>query len=308
MGNKTGDNTPAFAAAISAAQSAGGGIVAVPAGTYDFATGSPTSIQIDGTVPIALAGAGRGNTELVELTRRKDLLSISCDGSIVQDLSFDTETHSGGHGIGVRANDTTVQRVAVTSGTLAFGFYYAGPPDAQPGNGLYNTGNVVNDVTLDDHIKSDGFSFSFQKDATISNVVHTGSRLSLYADTDVTVTNYQYTPGGNGANAGWVISSPCDHITIDNFVSSGEGGQIRNAPNESRMNSYITIDDEQMTGGSSERLLIGDVTNLVVENSALQQLEFSPNLTTQGVVSATTYSKLVKKPQHGGTVDVTISG
>ena len=306
-GSGTGDNAPAFAAAIAAAQGAGGGIVSVPAGTYTFSTGSPTSIQIDGTVAITLAGAGRDTTKLVETTRRKDLLSIHCDGTTVQDLSFDTDTYSGGHGIGDGANDTTVQRVAVDSGTLTFGIYYPGPPGAKPGNGMYDTGNVINDLVLDDHVKSDGFSFAFQQQASISNVVHTGSRISLYADSFVTITNYHYTPGIAGAEAGWVISTPCDHITITNFVSSGQGGQIRNAPNESRMNSDITINGEQMTGGPSYRLLIGDVTGLLVENSTLDELLISPNLTAQGTVADTTYTKVVKRPQRGGTIDITFS-
>ncbi len=305
-GNGTGDNTSAFAAAIAAAQQTGSGsIVSVPAGTYTFSTGSPTSIQIDGTIPIVLSGAGRDTTRLVELTRRKDLLSLRSDGTTVQDLSFDTQTNTGGHGIGDGSNNTTVQRVAVSSGPLAFGIYYSGPPGAQPGNGLYDTGNVVDTVVLDDQIKSDGFSFSFQTNASISNVVHTGSRISIYGDSFVTITNYQYTPGSQGANAGWVVSSPCDHITINNFVSSGQGGQIRNAPSTARINTDITVNGERMTGSHNNRLLIGDVTNLVVENSTLDAIVISPQHTTQGTVSSTTYTSVTKKPLNkGATINV----
>jgi hypothetical protein len=304
IANGTGDNTPAFARAIAAAQAAGGGIVSVPAGTYDFVTGSPTSIQIDGTTPITLAGAGRGSTKLVEMTYRKDLLSIRCDGTTVQDLTFDTQTHTGGHGIGDGASDTLVQRVAVYSGTKTFGIYYMGPPGAHPGDGLYDQGNVLNDIILNDEVKSDGFSFSFQKNAAISNVVHTGSRISLYADSGVTITNYQYTPGSYGANAGWVISTPCDHITINNFVSSGQGGQIRNAPDMTRVNSYITINGEKMTGPSSSRLLIGDVENLLVENSSLEGIVISPKFIAQGTVETSTYTSVTKRPAKGATVDI----
>jgi hypothetical protein len=302
IGNDTGDNTPAFSAAIAAAQGAGGGIVSVPAGTYLFVTGSPASIQIDGTVPITFAGAGRATTKLVEFTRRKDLLSVKCDGTVVEDLAFDTVTNSGGHGLGDGANNTTVERIQINSGTLAFGIYYPGPPGALPGNGLYSTGNVINDVILNDEIKSDGFSFSFQKNGAVSNIVHTGSRISLYGDSYVTVTNYKYTPGNFGATAGWVISTPCDHITITNFVSSGQGGQINNAPNTARVNQSITINGERMTGGPTFRMIIGDVQGLLVENSALDAIIISPSIIAQGTVTSTTYTSVTNKP-HSGAVD-----
>jgi hypothetical protein len=179
-----------------------------------------------------------------------------------------------------------------------------GPPGAHPGDGLYDQGNVLNDIILNDEVKSDGFSFSFQKNAAISNVVHTGSRISLYADSGVTITNYQYTPGSYGANAGWVISTPCDHITINNFVSSGQGGQIRNAPDMTRVNSYITINGEKMTGPSSSRLLIGDVENLLVENSSLEGIVISPKFIAQGTVETSTYTSVTKRPAKGATVDI----
>ncbi len=244
---------------------------------------------------------------LVELTLKKDLFSNHCDGVTVEDLTFDTQTHSGGHGIGDGGSNTTVQRVRVISGTRTFGIYYPGPPGAHPGDGQYDTNNVINDVILNDHLKSDGFSFSFQKNGSISNVQHTGSRISLYADSFVTVTNYTYTPGSFGGTAGWVISTPCDHITITNFVSSGQGGQINNAPDMARVNQSITINGERMTGGGTFRLLIGDVQNLLVENSSLDQIVISPKNIAQGTVTSTTYTKVVHRPQRGATDAITFS-
>jgi hypothetical protein len=302
VNNGTGDNTAAFGSAIAAAQAAGGGIVSVPAGTYMFVSGSPASIQIDGTVPITFAGAGRSTTKLVEFTKRRDLLSIKCDGTIIENLAFDTRTYSGGHGLGDGANNTSVQGIQVTSGTETFGILYAGPAGAKPGNGLYSTGNVINDVILSDEFKSDGFSFAFQKNGSVSNVVHTGSRISIYADSFVTVSNYQYTPGSFGATAGWVISTPSNNITITNFVSSGEGGIINNAPTAARVNVTITINGERMTGPTTNRLLIGDVKGLLVENSALDGIVISPSQIAQGTVTTTHYTSVVNKP-HKGAVD-----
>jgi hypothetical protein len=311
--NDTGDNTPAFHAAIAAAQTAGAGSeVYVPSGTYTFASGSPASIQITGSVPIILAGAGRDSTKLVELTERKDLLSIRCDGTTVQDLSFDTQTYNGGHGIGDGANYTTVQRVAVYSGTETFGIYYMGPPGAHPGNGLHSEGNVVNDVILNDHYTGDGWSFSFQDNASVSNVVHTGSRITLYADTNTTVTNYNYTPGNYGATAAFVISTPCVNLTITNFTTAGEGGQIKTAPDQARVNQNITINNEQMTatapaGQPPYRLLIGDVQGLTVENSSLQNITIAPKIIAQGTVTNTTYTGVTNRPAKGATDDITFN-
>ena len=306
-GDGTGDNTAAFKAAIAAAQSAGGGTVSVPSGTYMFSTGSPASIQIGGTVPITLAGAGRDTTTLVEMTNRKDLLSVRCDGTTVQDLTMDTQTYDGGHGLGDGANNTLVQRVQVVSGTQTFGIYYSGPPNATPQNGLHSTGNVVNDIILNDHYTGDGWSFSFQDSASITNVQHTGSRITLYADTNTTVTNYYYTPGTHGATAGFIMSTPCNNLTVTNFVTSGEGGQIKTAPDQARVNQNITINGEQMTGGATFRLLIGDVQNLLVENSALDGIVIAPKIVAQGTVTSSTYTSVTHRPQGGALDEITFS-
>jgi hypothetical protein len=307
-GNGTGDNTAAFQAAIAAAQVAGSGsIVSVPAGTYTFSTGSPASIQIDGTVPITLQGAGRDTTTLQELTGKKDLLSMKCDGTVVQDLTLDTQTFNGGHGLGDGANNTTVQRVRVLGGTRAFAIYYPGPPGATPNNNMHSTGNVVDDLILNDNFTGDGWSFSFQSNASISNVQHTGSRITLYADTSTMVTNYNYTPGTHGATAGFIVSTPSSNLTITNFVTSGQGGQLKTAPDLARVNQNITINGEVMTGGPTFRLLIGDVQGLLVENSTLDNITIDPKIIAEGTVTSSTYTGISSRPQGSGVNDITFS-
>jgi polygalacturonase len=307
-GNGTGDNTAAFRAAIAAAQAGAGNTVYVPAGTYAFATeGFPASIQIDGTVPITFEGASESTTILMETVTRRDLLSVKCNGTTVEDLTLNTQTYNGGHGLGVGASGTTVDNIHVLSGTETFGIYYSGPPGATPGNGLHSDGNVVENIILDDEYKGDGWSFSFQNDASITNVQHTGSRITLYADTNTTVTNYYYTPGTHGATAGFVISTPCVHLTITNFETSGEGGQIKTAPDPARENQYITINGEVMTGGSKFRLLIGDVTNLLVENSTLDNIIIAPHIIAQGTVTSTTYTSVVDRARAGAVDDIVFS-
>ena len=304
----TGDNTAAFHAAIAAAQAAGdGSIVSIPAGTYMFTTGSPASIQIGGTVPIVLAGASRDTTKLVEATINKDLISVKGSWTVVQDLALDTQTYNGGHPIGDGASYTTIQRMNIVDGTNTFGIYLSGPPKAHPGNGLYSEDNVVNDVILNDHYAGDGFSFSFQDHGTVSNIVHTGSHITLYGDENTTITNYNYTPGAFGRTAGFIISTPCDNMTITNFVTSGEGGQIRTAPTVARVNQNIVINGEVMTGSSAMRLLIGDVQGLLVENSTLKGIMVTPTIIAQGMVHATTYTSVTNRPQKSGVIKITYS-
>jgi hypothetical protein len=300
------DNTTAFAAAIAAAQNAGAGsIVFVPAGTYTFSTGDPPSIHIVGTVPIVFEGAGQGSTTLRELTRRRDLLSVHCNGVTVENMTLDTQTFDGGHGLGVGGSYTLAQDLTVLGGDLTMAIYYPGPPGSHPGTTTtYSEYNVVNNLTLNDHYQGDGWSFSFQDHGSISNVNHTGSRITIYADTNTTITNYTYTPAVFGATAGFIVSTPNVNLTINHFVTSGQGGQIKTAPNQARVPQNITINDEVMTGGPSFRLLIGDVQGLLVENSTLDNITIDPRFEADGQVQSTTWTGITSRPQ-GGTIDIT---
>ena len=116
----------------------------------------------------------------------------------------------------------------ILGGPNHFAIYYAGPKGAKPLAPLYNTGNVVNNLILNELDCNDGFSWSFQQNSSITNVTHTGSRLALYVDQSTTVTDYRYTPGAQqcGARNGFWLTPPADNITITNFTSSGEGGKV----------------------------------------------------------------------------------
>ena len=176
-----------------------------------------------------------------------------------------------------------------------------------PSNGLRSACNAVNDVIINDQYTGDGFSFSFQKNGSISNIVHTGSHITIYGDSNLTITNYNYTPGAFGATAGFIISTPCSNITITNFTSSGEGGWIRNSPTAARVCTNITINGEVMTGGGSNRLLIGDVKNLLVENSTLDHIIISPTIIAQGTVTTSTYTAVIVRIQGSGVDQITFS-
>lgn len=272
----TNDSTVAIMNAIAAAQANGGGTVYFPAGSYHVGIVG-TNIAIKTGPAITLAGAGMNQSTIVETVLNKDLLGVNVDGMVVEDLGFDTATYAAGHCIGVVANNTTLERVKLVSGTRTFAIYYAGPPGAKPTNPIYNTGNQMLDSIITDSVNDDGFSYSFQQNGVIRNIIHTGSRLALYVDKNVTVTDYQYSPntesGQNPSNQnGFWITPPSDSITIRNFVSRGQGGII--GQNTTRISTNIAIIGEQLLdtnackGAGACMLQIGDVNGLTVQNGS----------------------------------------
>jgi Pectate lyase superfamily protein len=314
-GNGSSDNTAAFARAITAAQSRGGGIVFVPPGRYSFSGSkapNPASILIQGTVAITLQGAGRDVTSLVEAVPGRGLLSVLTDHTIVADLTLDTQTKGGGAAIFLRANHTSLLRTRVLGGAHHFAIYYAGPATATHAVPTYNVGNTVNDLVLNDLDCNDGFSWSFQEDSSISNVVHTGSRLALYVDVSTTVTNYQYTPGPQqcAARNGFWLTPPANDITIVNFVSSGEGGKVSvTGPGDlGRAADNVTIRGLTLTG-TGDQLAIGNVRNLVLDDCNLgdNPIVIVAQQIAQGIISHCTYSQLVRRAAPGALVSLTVT-
>jgi hypothetical protein len=277
------DCLPAITQAVQKVDAAGSGTVYFPAGHF-LVNGI---VDVEAGKPIDIAGAGRDQSILTE-GRSSQLLKIRRDGVVVQDLTIDTQTNDGRAAIAVVANHTTLQRAHVLCGDLSFCLYYAGPQGATPINATYNTGNQVLDITIDDHYHDDGFSWSFQQAGTISNITHTGSRLALYVDKDVTVTNYSYTPGPQAPRGtdGFYLTPPSDSVTIKGFVSQGSGGIIGSfhptAKNGSvpRVSSNIVIDGEQVLH-SGNQLAVGDVLGLTIENcrfAGSSQMVIKPTL------------------------------
>src|SRR4029077_17582925 len=103
---------------------------------------------------------------------------------------------------------------------------------------------LLNDI-VSDLVQNDGISWSFQENSLIENLQHTGSRLALYIDRYATVQNETYRPGPQGGGtAGFWISAPSDHITINNFTSYGMGGII--SDNGVDVSTNITISNERL--------------------------------------------------------------
>lgn len=253
------DNAQAFQEAINAGV---GHTVCVPAGTWKLAS------TVDITSQEVFEGAGRGRTFLVETHPAHNLLRVSADGTIVQHMTLDTQTFNGGIPFASGASHVTLRNARILSGNQPghFAVYFAGPKGATVSAPVYSTGNVITDVVINDTICDDGLSWSFQRDGTIDNVQETGSRLALYVDNGTTVTNYRYRPGPcTKADDAFWITPPSRNITIDNFVSAGQGGEVCPNIQSGRSCADIVIANERAT----DTLHIGNVIGLSVRGSAV---------------------------------------
>jgi len=295
--------------AVNAAQRAGGGVVRFPAGRYLDDSSIPVIVN-PGSV-VRFQGAGAGVTTIVKEAgrARPTILRIADPGVVVSGLSFDSAGVSGGGAVVlVTTSHVTISHDEITGGpSTAWPLRFAGGKGtATPTDPTYATGNVVNglDLTDDPPPDDDGLDFSFQEHGSISNVTENGSRLGLYVDRDVSVTNYHFTPNpaaiGN-EQTGWYITAPSSDITITNFVTSGHGGVIGRIPTAQprAANSNITIDHEVMTDLASG-IVIGDVQGLVIKDSTLARVHIDPRVVAEGAIIDSTWSdiQIVKTPTN----------
>ncbi len=278
-GDGVQDNSSAFNAAIAAVQQSGGGTVMVPPGVYAFlptTSQSSASVVIHPGPPVRILGSNESTTRLVEHVSDKLLLAVFADQSRVAQLTLDSESHHGGPALTVQASDTIVRDDTILGQNFTgpvvhglggtFAIFYNGKPGSTMQHPLYEVGNLVHDVVIHDGVDNDGFSFSFQEDAIIRNVQHTGSRLSLFVDNGVTVTNYIYTPNSACLNAanGFYITAPSENITIDGFTSTGQGGKVSGVGNP-YVSTDIRISGERLLNPGYS-LVVANVDGLTITN------------------------------------------
>ncbi|MHB8453686.1 MAG: glycosyl hydrolase family 28-related protein [Acidiferrobacterales bacterium] len=310
------DDTAVITQSIAQAQANGGGTVYFPPGTYlvgASATSGSSSLSISSGPSITLAGAGMTRSTLVETDSAEDLLDMHVDGMVVEDLGFNTALYGAGHCVGAIANNITLERVNLVDGSRAFSVYLAGPAGASASNLIYNTGNQILDSTITDSINDDSLSFSYQQNGAIRNIIHTGSRLALFMDQNVTVNDYQYAPDSSGSQSasvqnGFYITPPTSGVTIRNFVSSGQGGVI--GPNSAgRISSNITIIGETLLNPGYS-LYIGDANGVTIENgslvgngSGIGRLAFVPDIAASNVaIDNMTLQAVTFDPQASASV------
>ena len=208
-------------------------------------SGIGSGIEIRAGRALTIAGAGAGLVTITNTNASGGLLSIRADHTVVENLTLDAQSANSRQALGVIANYVTVQFCRILGGSQFFAIYYAGPAGATPSAPAYNSGNRLLGDSVNDLTTNDGISWSFQQYSLIENLVHTGSRLALYVDRYVTVQNEIYRPGPQGGGtAGFWISAPSDHITINNFTSYGMGGII--SDNGLDVSTNITIANERL--------------------------------------------------------------
>jgi Pectate lyase superfamily protein len=314
-GNGTTNCYAGLQAAINAAQAAGGGTVYLPPGTYRV--GSSRPLVIAQGPGVTLTGENAATTSIVAGTASPTLLMVKADHAVVSNLTFDSSTVHGGHAVvTVTASYDRVDHCRIlggpgTSWPLRFA---GGQGSASPAHPSYATGNTIDSLFLHDYApgRNDGLDFSFQQDAMLSNIQQIGSRLGLYVDRDVKVTNYTFTPEPtlSSGTYGYYITPPSYDITIEGFTTSGNGGKIGPTPpglSTPRTNVNITIDHERMTQ-EGYSIVIGDVAGLVIRDSVLQMVKIVPNVGAQGVIEGTTYTRITQSGAVGASISIEGAG
>ena len=245
-------------------------------------------------------GAGRDSTFLVQTRPDHNLLRVSADGTVVQNLTLNTQTFNGGIPFSSGASHVTLRNSRILSGDQPghFAIYFAGPKGATVSAPVYSVGNAITDVVINDTICDDGLSWSFQRSGAIDNVSETGSRLALYVDSGTTVRDYRYTPGPCArADNGFWITPPSQHITIANFISSGSGGMVCPNIQAGRTCADIVLVNERAAG----ILAIGNVTGLYVTGTAVGEVWAH---TTSGAFGTWKSSTPVTAHCDGGVIKI----
>jgi hypothetical protein len=176
--------------------------------------------------------------------------------------------------------------------------------------GYYHYGNIARNLTLlgQGSAGDDDLDLSCQKDDYISNITDTGFGTVLYYTQNMTIDGYNYTPGNELSPPGWDINDS-SNVTINNFTTSGPGGQVKNGDYPS---SNITLTNETMTTPGFN-INIGDVTNMNINDSHLQTIRLSPEGTTtsangeeagiNGLVFTKSTGTLQCSPSNGSVIN-----
>jgi len=195
----TSNCAPGIQDAIDAAQRVNDGIVRFPPGHY--LDDSPEALVIAPGRSIRFQGATSELSEVVKKAPRRHptILRVEASDTVVSGITFDSSGVSGGGAVVlVTCGHVSILQDRILGGaSTAWPLRFAGGSGtATPAHPTYATGNVVNGLVLidDPPPADDGLDFSFQEDGSISNVTEYGSRLGLYVDRNVNVSNYHFTP------------------------------------------------------------------------------------------------------------------
>lgn len=318
-GSGVRDSTVGIRSAIAAAEATPGtSTVYFPAGTYllNDNDGATVDFKITGPNTVDVLGAGRLRTKIVEevgtvaypgITNPKTVFVFEqTTGNVFSGLTIDTQTYNAGDPVHDFGNATTIEHATFLGAhnPNAFALRVTAVCNDQPGSpqyGVHRSGNLVHDIILSGEGTGGNadLDFSCQWNGRVSNITDTGWGIALYIDQNVTVANYAFTPGTYEKSApAWYVTD-LDYISLNNFVTSGLGGIIKNPTGVS---SHITINHEQMTN-PNEYLTVGDAAAVTIANSSIAGLLIAPVVSTNGLtVTNSSVGSVTCKPRPGASI------
>jgi hypothetical protein len=308
------DSTVGIRSAIAAAEATAGiSTVYFPAGTYllNDNDGAAVDFKITGPNTVDVLGAGRLRTKIVEKVGTVAYPGISnpktvfvfeqTTGNVFSGLTVDTQTYNAGDPVHDYGNDTTIEHATFLGANNANAFALRVTAVCNRQDGVHRSGNLVHDITLSgEGIGGNAdLDFSCQWNGRVSNITDTGWGMAIYIDQHVTVDNYAFTPGTYEKSApGWYVTDS-NYISLNNFVTSGLGGIIKNPTDVS---SHITINHEQMTN-PNEWLTVGDAAAVTIANSSIAGLLIAPAVSMNGLtVTDSSIGSVTCKPQPGASI------
>jgi Pectate lyase superfamily protein/PKD domain len=312
------DSTLQVQSAIDAAQAAGSGnVVYFPTGNYVFfkKISAGDSLSVNGSSAVTLQGDGASASVLIEGVG-KNLLAVNTDGTVVTGLKLDAQpnamTSHAQAALVMAASNTLLENSTILGGPNSFAVFYPGPPGATKSNIIYDTGNNIDNISIDDQWNRDGFSYSFQENGLVQNVTHTGSRMAIFVDKNIEVDNYTYHPGAQTRSTqGFWITAPSDGVTINGFDTYGNGGTIGSGGSPS---TNITIKNETYHNGGGFHLTVGEVKGLTVDTCNFgtnNELRFIDNHQATGVLvencSSLPVVRFAQPARQPGTVQATFA-
>jgi hypothetical protein len=307
----TRDSTVGIQKAITAAEDDPGSTVSFPAGRYvlDDPGAGQTAFVID-RATVHIVGAGAATTTIVQeagaksgLARGQGIFRIStphkqetggADGSSITGLTLDSASYDGGTPILDSANNTTISQDTVqgprSDKTYNKGQFAVRVITVCQHDDLaekHRSDNTVSNLVLSGAGKAGNtdLDLSCQENDTVSNITDTGNGMDVYIATNVSINGLVFHPGpGLNHPEPYIIVGPTNNVTIANVTSYGLGGKLQQNPKGGSPIVGTTITNEQMLGGSTYALTIGDADNTKIVGSKLGRLVIAPDNPQSGLV------------------------
>jgi hypothetical protein len=303
------DSTSAIRDALSAAEQTPGATVYFPAGRYllDQKTKGDAAFVLSEHA-VNLLGAGASRTTIVQEVGAKNgysqgqgIFEIRTggngqpgggDGSTISGLTLDSATYDGGTTILDFGNNTTISDDVILGPRSShdynkdqFGLRVLDICNHTNLATHHHGNNTVRDLRIVGRGNAGAvdLDISCQENDTVSNVTDTGNGVALYIDRGVTLDGLTFHPGPIAAGAQpYIVTPPASNLLIEDVTTYGSGGRFQSSP-KGYMVSASSIVREQMLGGPSTTLRVGDVEQLRIEASKLEAIQIIPSQALDGI-------------------------